>query len=184
MESQDKILKLINLSVLPERHYEAVNYLHKLRYYKIDNLKKDTVNLEDDLNNIDLQTQEIAFSNYQAFIKTADSSRQVLKGWNETTKNVENLIDKIPDFTRSCDEFVKTSYGLSTSNRLNYITMKKHIELLEILELPQLMELSIREEKYADALELASYVEKLSAKFDNIPIVNVICFYLMFEFFF
>lgn len=51
--------------------------------------------------------------------------------------------------------------------------MKKHIELLEILELPQLMESSIRDEKYEDALELASYVQKLGAKFENVPVVNV-----------
>lgn len=173
MESEDKILKLINFESSTVERNEAINYLQKLRGYKVENLRKDTVNLKDDLNNLDVQSQEIAYSNYQSFIKTAESSRQVLKGWNETTKNVENLIEKVPVFTDNCDNFVKTAYDLNTSSRLNALTMKKHVELLEILELPQLMELSIREEKYADALELASYVEKLSSKFDNVPIVNV-----------
>lgn len=35
------------------------------------------------------------------------------------------------------------------------------------------MEESIRHERYEDALELASYVQKLGVKFDNIPVVNV-----------
>lgn len=174
MESEDKILKLINFDAASVDKNEAINYLQKLRGYKVENLRKDTVNLKDDLNLKDVQSQEIAYSNYQSFIKTAESSRQVLKGWNETTKNLENLIDKVPKFTENCDNFVKTAYDLNTSSRLNALLMKKHVELLEILELPQLMEMSIREEKYADALELASYVEKLSSKFDNVPIVNVI----------
>ena len=173
MEAEDKILKLINFESSAVDRNEAVNYLQKLRGYKVENLRKDTVNIKDDLNNLDIQSQDIAYSNYQSFIKTAESSRQVLKGWNETTKNVENLIEKVPVFTENCDSFVKTAYDLNTSSRLNALTMKKHVELLEILELPQLMELSIREEKYADALELASYVDKLSSKFDNVPIVNV-----------
>lgn len=70
------------------------------------------------------------------------------------------------------DEFVKTTLEINTASRLNSLTMKKHVELLEILELPQLMESSIREEKYDDALELAAYVQKLRIKLGNIPIYN------------
>lgn len=166
-------MKLISYDAPQESRSEAINYLRKLRSYKKENLKKDSVNLLDDLNNLDLQTQEIAFSNYPAFIKTAESSRQVLKGWNETTKNVESLIDKLPKFSEKCDTFVKTTLEIQSSSRLNSLTMKRHLELLEILELPQLMESSIREEKYEDALELASYVQKLGEKFEKVPVVNV-----------
>lgn len=102
MDSEDKILKLINYEASPKCRSEAVNYLRKLRNYKKENLKKDEILLKDDIKNLNLQTQEIAFSNYQAFIKTAESSRQVLKGWNEATKNVENLISKLPDFSQKC----------------------------------------------------------------------------------
>lgn len=173
MDSEDKILKLINFETTGENRAEAVAYLQKLRRHKKDNLKKDSVNLKDDLNNLDLQKKEIAFSNYPAFIKTAESSRQVLKGWNETTKNVENLIEKLPDFSQKCDNFVKATLEIQSASRLNSLTMKRHVDLLEILELPQLMETMIREDKYEDALELASYVQKLGMKFDNIPVVNV-----------
>jgi len=173
MDSEEKILKLIGFEVTDDNKNESLDYLQKLRSYKAENLKKDIVNLKDDLNNLDLQQQEIAFSNYPAFIKTAESSRQVLKGWNDTTKNVENLIEKLPEFSKRCDNFVKTTIDLSAASRVNSLTMKKHVELLEILELPQLMESSIREEKYEDALELAAYVQKLGAKFQNVPIINV-----------
>lgn len=173
MESENRILKLIGYDDSSDSHSEAINYLQKLRSYKKENLKKDSVNLLDDLKNLDLQTQEIAFSNYPAFIKTADSSRKVLKGWNETTKNVESLIKILPNFSENCDAFVKTTLEIQSSSRLNSLTMKRHVELLEILELPQLMESSIRKEKYEDALELASYVQKLGTKFEKVPVVNV-----------
>lgn len=68
---------------------------------------------------------------------------------------------------------MKTTLEINSASRLNSLTMKKHVELLEILELPQLMESSIREEKYEDALELAAYVQKLGSKFDNVPVINV-----------
>lgn len=102
MDSEDKILKLIKYESSDENRSEAINYLQKLRSYKKENLRKDVTNFSDSLSTLDLQSQEIAFSNYPAFIKTAESSRQVLKGWNETTKNVENLINKLPDFNQEC----------------------------------------------------------------------------------
>lgn len=173
MESEEKLLKLIGVEVTADNRDEVMSYLQKLKNYKVENLKKDIVNIKDDLNNLDLQTQEIAFSNYQAFIKTTESSRQVLKGWNEATHNVESLIDKVPDFQSKCDNFVKKSYEINSSLGAVNLTLNKHVELLEILELPQLMEMSIREEKYGHALELASYVQKLSTKLNNVPIVNV-----------
>lgn len=102
MDSEDKILKLIKYESSDENRSEAINYLQKLRSYKKENVRKDVTNFSDSLSTLDLQSQEIAFSNYPAFIKTAESSRQVLKGWNETTKNVENLINKLPDFNQEC----------------------------------------------------------------------------------
>lgn len=104
--AEDKILKLINYEVSSETRAEAARYLQKLRTYKKETLRKDAVNLKDDLSNLDLQTQEIAFSNYPAFIKTAESSRQVLKGWNEATKTLESLIDnELPEFSQKCKYF-------------------------------------------------------------------------------
>lgn len=175
MNSEEKILKLIGFEQQEGSQDEAVkfNYLHKLRGLKVDLLKREAVNLKDNLDNIDLKTQEIAFANYPAFIKTAESSRHVLKGWNEATKNVEGLIENLPKFSQKCDHFVGSTLEIQSAARLNSVTMKKHVDLLEILELPQLMELSIRGEKYEDALELAAYVQKMGTNFENVAIVNV-----------
>lgn len=51
--------------------------------------------------------------------------------------------------------------------------MKKNSQLLEILELPALMENFINEYDYDSSLELASYVQRLGVKLGHVPIVNV-----------
>lgn len=172
MNPEEKILKLIGYDCCTND--EAIAYLQSLRNKKIETLKKEKSNLKDNVNNIDFKTQEIAFCNYPAFIKTSESSRAVLKGWNEATKTVETLIGKGPAFLDKCDEFspLKTLSAM----RLNMTTMKKHVVLLEIMELPQLMTSLLephREERYEDALELASYVAKMGVNFENTPTVNV-----------
>ena len=170
MESE-KILKTIKYDNQPKG--EAVNYLYKLRSLKVDQLKKEQTSLQDEIKNLEYQTFELAVSNYPNFIKTAENSRQVHRGWNTTSENLQDLTKKVPDFSNKCDEFLKKTLEIQQNSRANTLTLKNHHELLEILELPQLMESSIREEKYEDALELAAYVQRLGSKFTNVPVVNV-----------
>ncbi|CAO1387687.1 unnamed protein product [Diamesa tonsa] len=169
MESE-KILKTIKYDNQPKG--EAVNYLYKLRSLKVDQLKKEQTSLQDEIKNLEYQTFELAVSNYPNFIKTAENSRQVHRGWNTTSENLQDLTKKVPDFSNKCDEFLKKTLEIQQNSRANTLTLKNHHELLEILELPQLMESSIREEKYEDALELAAYVQRLGSKFTNVPVVN------------
>lgn len=101
------------------------------------------------------------------------SSRVVLQRWNEITHNVDTLSSSIPSFTINCDEFFKSSHDLDVAYASLSSTERKHDEILNILELPKLMELSIQKEEYDNALELASYIQKLNAKLPNAVLIEV-----------
>lgn len=124
------------------------------------------------------QTQELAISNYKTFIHTAENSRSIFTEFQNTEEQVSTLLDKLPVFTAECENFLAKAEDLNEERRINSITLKKNAQLLEILELPQLMERCIREGRYEEALELASYVQKLGHNHSDIPIIKVrVCFF-------
>lgn len=177
MEIEEKLLKLVDVDFVDNddnKREQLKNYLKKLKKFKVENLKKEVVKIKETVSGLDLSTQESAFANYQAFINSSKSSRIVLQRWNEITHNVDVLVEnKVPKFTSSCDDFFKSSYDSDISYRCLSSTETKHIEILNILELPKLMEVSIQNEDYDNALELASYIQKLNVKLPNADLIEV-----------
>lgn len=93
--------------------------------------------------------------------------------FNETENHLEQLLSKIPQFVDKCQFFCDTSKDINTHRRLNSLTLAKNAELLEILEMPQLMESCLRSSQYNEALELSQYARQLGAKHNDVPIISV-----------
>uniref|UniRef100_A0A182SKE4 Conserved oligomeric Golgi complex subunit 8 n=1 Tax=Anopheles maculatus TaxID=74869 RepID=A0A182SKE4_9DIPT len=171
----DKVLKFIfpddyeDLS--SQDTSDVVDYLLKLGTYKAEELKKEKVRLQDEHRQNVEQTQDLAISHYHTFIRTAESSREIYREFVDTERKLDCLSDKWPKFIAACQTFQQGSADINAARRLNSLTLMRNAELLEILELPQLMDSCIREGKYEEALELSSYVQRLMSKHGSIPII-------------
>lgn len=93
--------------------------------------------------------------------------------FNQTEVRLDSLLEKIPQFMNKCKSFCNTSKDINTRKKLNSLALSKSVELLEILELPHLMESCLRNNQYNEALELSQYARHLGAKHGDIPIIVV-----------
>lgn len=93
--------------------------------------------------------------------------------FNETENRLDKLVQKIPEFVEKCQSFCDVSKDINAHRRLNSLTLTRNAELLEILEMPQLMESCLRSNQYNEALELSQYARQLGMKHGDIPIISV-----------
>ena len=56
---------------------------------------------------------------------------------------------------------------------MNSLALSRHSQLLEVLEIPQVMETCVRNGYYEEALDLNAHVHKMNKKHGNIPIIKV-----------
>ncbi|KAJ3657885.1 hypothetical protein Zmor_009661 [Zophobas morio] len=176
-DERTNLLKLVFPNGFPsswEYNTSFDDYISKLGTYKVEDLAKEPSRLNDEKVGIHEQTQELAVTNYKTFIETAQCSRDLFSQFNSIESKLDDLLEDIPNFEKRCQLFGEETSGINNLRRLNSLTLTRNAQLLEILELPQLMNSFINDGLYESALELAGYVRKLHTKHPDVPIFKSI----------
>ncbi|XP_041806181.1 conserved oligomeric Golgi complex subunit 8 [Chelmon rostratus] len=147
-------------------------YLSELSSFGVEKLSREPERLAEERAQILQQTRELAFSNYQTFIRTADCTEHIYRDFGRVESSVSRLLDKLPSFGERCRGFMKEAEEIGASRRMNSLTLNRHTEILEILEIPQLMDTCVRNGYYEEALELAAYVKRLEKKHSSLPVIQ------------
>ncbi|KAM7424779.1 hypothetical protein PAMA_000912 [Pampus argenteus] len=147
-------------------------YLSELSSFGLEKLSREPERLAEERAHILQQTRELAFSNYRTFIRTADCTERSHRDFSRVEASVSRLLDKLPGFTEKCRGFMKEAEEIGASRRMNSLTLNRHTEILEILEIPQLMDTCVRNGYYEEALELAAYVKRLEKKHASLPVIQ------------
>ncbi|XP_028256935.1 conserved oligomeric Golgi complex subunit 8 [Parambassis ranga] len=147
-------------------------YLSELSSFGVEKLSREPERLAEERAQILQQTRELAFSNYQTFIRTADCTEHIYRDFGRVESSVCRLLDKLPGFGEKCRAFMKEAEQIGASRRMNSLTLNRHTEILEILEIPQLMDTCVRNGYYEEALELAAYVKRLEKKHSTLPVIQ------------
>ena len=77
-------------------------YLSELSSFGVEKLSREPERLAEERAQILQQTRELAFSNYQTFIRTADCTEHIYRDFGRVESSVSRLLDKLPSFGERC----------------------------------------------------------------------------------
>ncbi|KAK6119576.1 hypothetical protein DH2020_046678 [Rehmannia glutinosa] len=153
----DVSMEMPNLLPLASAGQQA--YVSELLSFTLDRLHK---------------MQEVAVGNYRAFIAAADALLEIREEVSSIDKHLESLIAEIPKLTSGCTDFVDSAKHILEKRKMNQTLLANHSTLLDLLEIPQLMDTCVRNGNYDEALDLEAFVAKLTTMHPKIPVIQAL----------
>jgi len=148
-------------------------YLQELASFTLERLVKEPSSLTEKSTQVKLEMEQLAFSNYKAFIQTSDCIKDVHSEISKGTERMKFLLDTLPKLGKECETFTKTAQEIEEVRMMNRLALQQHTQILELLEIPQLMDTCVRGGFYDEALELEAFAQKLSKMHgENIPLIH------------
>ncbi|KAI4337157.1 hypothetical protein L6164_015605 [Bauhinia variegata] len=175
MESEGAAEETLSVAtLLPLASDSQQPYVSELLSFTLDRLHKEPELLRVDGERIRRQMQEVAVGNYRAFIAAADALLAIREEVSSIDKHLESLINEIPNLTSGCTEFVESAEQILEKRKMNQTMLANHSTLLDLLEIPQLMDTCVRNGNYDEALDLEAFVSKLSAMHPKLPVIQAL----------
>ena len=88
---------------------------------------------------------------------------------------METLSEKLTPLKEACLNFESQAKTLSLRRKSTSLVLARHTKLLEVLELPQLVETCVRNGHYDEALELTQYATRYVWRmYSNIGIFHAV----------
>uniref|UniRef100_A0A8B9EGL3 Conserved oligomeric Golgi complex subunit 8 n=1 Tax=Anser cygnoides TaxID=8845 RepID=A0A8B9EGL3_ANSCY len=147
-------------------------YVAELAALGLAELGREPARLAAERARVGAETRRLAFEHYRAFIRSAECTGRAGRGFGGIESRLGSLLDRLPALQDACRNFVRDAEAIACSRRMNSLTLNRHTEILEILEIPQLMDTCVRNRYYEEALELAAYVRRLEKKHSSIPVIQ------------
>ncbi|KAK9715783.1 hypothetical protein RND81_06G189100 [Saponaria officinalis] len=160
--------------VLPLASISQQPYVSELLSFTLDRLHKEPELLRVDAERIRRQMQEVAVANYRSFISAADALVSIREEVSSIDQHLESLISEVPKLTSGCTEFIESGEQILEKRKLNQTLLANHSTLLDLLEIPQLMDTCVRNGNYDEALDLEAYVSKLCSMHPKIPVIQAL----------
>ncbi|KAJ7561079.1 hypothetical protein O6H91_03G013000 [Diphasiastrum complanatum] len=157
---------------LPLNNPAHQTYVSELLSFTLDRLHKEPELLWVDAERIRRQMQEVAVGHYRSFITAAEALQAISHEVASVDQHLESLIAEIPKLTSGCNGFMSSAQQILEKRKLNQTLLANHSTLLDLLEIPQLMDTCVRNGNYDEALDLEAFVSKLTTMHPRLPVIQ------------
>ncbi|KAK3809781.1 MAG: Dor1-like family-domain-containing protein, partial [Linnemannia elongata] len=149
-------------------------YLNRLTSLPARALHNEPEKLREEQVKVERDMSELAFRDYKAFILVKDCKQDVQSTFETLGQHLDHFQETIPEFIETLSGFSAKVAPILERQHVFSSILATHSQLLEVLEIPLLMETCVRNGYYNEALELASHVQRLVLRYPGIGIIQEI----------
>ncbi|ODN98044.1 hypothetical protein I350_07686 [Cryptococcus amylolentus CBS 6273] len=150
----------------------ASSYLDHLLALPLPELTRQPSLISLESSTVESDLTNLCFREYPTFISVHKCSSAVKSAFDDFSGSLSKLIDSIPTLEEECRTFTNESGKIQRVRGKASLIQEHQDKLLDLLEIPQLMETCVRNGYYQEAMELLSHSRSLSERYKDISLVQ------------
>ena len=151
---------------------EQERFLLSLLSLGLDRVAAEPERLAHECRAVKQEMESHAVDNYSAFLQSAVCVRKVREDLQHSGRLLHELAAEVPVLHAASKDVEQHARQVEALRKDTQTTAKMHNQVLELLEVPQLMDTAVRNEYYEEALELCAFVRRMQAKFADLPLIK------------
>ena len=171
LDGNDALLQLLSES-WDEKQCQAVetskwtrDYLTRLTSLPLDELLREPDELQVEQEKMRRDAQQLAFNDYPAFIHANNCRQDVDSTLDDLQDQLCDFLETVPGLYDACQVFGESAQTIADErSKITHVLEHQNV-LVDLLEIPQLMETCVWNGYYSEAMDLASHVRLLLVRY-------------------
>lgn len=113
----------------------------------------------------------MCFREHKTFIEVHRCADDVQRAFEEFGDSLDRLLDAVPPLERECEAFAVSTRGIQQDRRKATLVLEHQDKLLDLLEIPQLVDTCVKNGYYQEAMELSAHAKSMAKRYGDVPIV-------------
>ena len=151
---------------------EQERFLLSLLSMGLERVAAEPERLANECRTVKQDTESHAVDNYSAFLQSAVCVRKVREELEHSGRLLHELAAEVPSLHAASSHVEQHAREMEAMRKDTHTTAKMHNQLLELLEVPQIMDTAVRNEYWEEALELGAFARKMQTRFGRIPLMK------------
>eukprot|EP00752_Nemacystus_decipiens_P004544 g4148.t1 len=139
-------------------------YVHSLASLGLERLQNEPGRLHAEAKAVDEALHALSLDHYRVFIQNQECVRHVRVQGKEMERHLESLLGEARGLGAEFSVFQREAAELVGGHKRNRQTLKHHMQLVELLEVPQLMDACVRSDLMEEALSIATFASTLERR--------------------
>ena len=153
---------------------EDAGYIRELLGFSLERLHEEPALLRADGERLRRQLREVGVSHHASFLSAAETLNEVHEGIANAASTLGAFEHTLESLSENVAQFREEAAAIAASRERNKLVLRQHATLVELLELPNLMDTCVRNGNFDEALDLEAFANKLSLAAGDLPVVAMI----------
>lgn len=150
----------------------ASSYLDYLQSLPLPELLRQPSLISVETSTVESDLTNLCFREYPTFISVHRCSSAVKSAFDDFSDSLEKLIGSMPALEDECQTFSSSMSKIQRIRSKASLVQEHQDKLLDLLEIPQLMETCVRNGYYQEAMELLDRSRTISQRYEDVVLVQ------------